>query len=1678
MQVVVHRQHGRQLPRQLPTGQRLQGGQLGQADHAPEIGRVAAAGFQRLADVGHVLRLKAAPARCAGVGQQLGGQAVERGVEPVGRTGRARQRLGLPVVQGHPLHRLRGGAGLAGHQLQPVQALVGRAQQAFALQRGADRHQRLQQSDGGLDIGTPLREALCLVGAFFGRPARRVHPFPGQPGQQVGQLFAAFDRGAAVVGGHRTAVPAHRVVQVACGGAGHAKGFGHRAHAAPVHLEARLQVADLFALQRVGRALRGAFHRQGFQRQRQRHRRRNARVVGAHRFGHAVGVALVGLPHPFRVAVALVSSPGVAQRVGLPGGHAGGVYRVHETVAAQQGLVEGGGKAVGGLVLHRPAGGHHAAHADADQLLGHARREGRAVVALQQLARVGRQVAAVEEHQLGHHAHGLHFARAEEGAVAEHHPTHLGRLAVFDEFGFTVPGDVHDAVGLFQQGVDDRGGVRPGQTVFGDQGVHTFSAQSGGPHQRLGHRQGFAARGGQGWVEPGVAQGLADHQHRVFGARVADLCAELHRAQLAQQPVSNRPGFARFAAAITGSVQQLPGDTGGAVVEFEQQFAAAAQAGFHLHRHQQLEQGAADLRVAVGVVGRAAHQLAHQPRLRGLHPRFGAGALRVQRVGDGRFAGFVFLGNGADEVVPGAAVTAFQRAAQRADAGQHRGCELELLGCRLRQQLQRSPGLCGAVQVELDQVQVGHGRPAAGFELFIGLAHALRQRVGRAAHVHADAAAADEGGRQFKGALVLARDFGHTLRPSQRGLPHSVYQVGAAQLAFLTQPDHHHVGRAGQGQGAVRVLPVVDEELVRARRLGVQAQGQRGAHGTADETVHHRFGAGERGRAVVAHHQRLADELEIAVVHAQTQRCAGAAGGGGRWFVRVQAEHVHQVDWRAQTRGAFARRAAAHQRRGRGCAARGGQGLEAFGIAQAEQVAVGLESVLGVGQVAVFAVQRPGLHAGQQGAVAGHAAVAVVGRVQVEQAFAGVEFKTGGREARPTHHQQQTVGKGLQRLVALGVQPAAQGHGLVQHRLGGHAPAVHAALHLAVVPAVGVVEQLRVLIGQRPPALAAVQAQVRVQQAGLQLDEAGHVGHELARLPVAKRQAKGRQRVAKTVVARKHLHGRERAAVGRAQHQQARAAALQPALPHLRLFQLHRARHQPAHGMRQQVHRLAGGVACAQGLVQNAGQAPRLLFDGAAPVEGKLDHLVCGRQKFGQVVVAAAHGAVGLHVVRVRAPGQPVQPAEDAQAQPHALAVHRQVAAQDAGDQDHRGALGRWSGVARARDAAQSVGRTAGPRHGTDGAVARRLLLRQAVAHRFGGARVAEVGEVGDAAALVEHEAGRRVPAGRRPRRAAVHGPGLHHQVVVGPVEGVGQQGLDPGHDRIALDVAGDHAQLAGQGGVGAVQPLHQRAVGRHGFEAGQQRRVGALAGHRADEVQQSRRHRDGRQLQRPLEHRHISVQPLGGEQGAARRASHAHHALHADVAAPHRVGQVAQRLVLVFVSRVFEGAQLGGVQVGLGADPGQHLGHQTAARMGEQVHAGAVGQLAGQQQRVLDRAGHQRGVVQAVDAVAVVGEQFAHLLRMLLPELAEGAVRFGEGAVQQHQHGRARCGGRDAVELLAAALERRVQPLGAQRVHARVHLAVKAFAELAGRELGRRFGEQAGDDFDAGEQCLPQPAA
>ena len=195
-----------------------------------------------------------------------------------------------------------------------------------------------------------------------------------------------------------------------------------------------------------------------------------------------------------------------------------------------------------------------------------------------------------------------------------------------------------------------------------------------------------------------------------------------------------------------------------------------------------------------------------------------------------------------------------------------------------------------------------------------------------------------------------------------------------------------------------------------------------------------------------------------------------------------------------------------------------------------------------------------------------------------------------------------------------------------------------------------------------------------IDQRLLQLNEARKLRHQLAGGMVLERRAERHQRIAEGVVARQHLHRRPGAGIRRAQHQQAGAGPRHHLRPDVGAFELHRARDQAAHRMRNDAHRLAALVACRQRGLHIGGKPLRFLLDRLAPVVGKLDDFMGLTQDIHQRVVAQADRATGLYLVArgVRV-FEALQPIDQPPAQPDALAIDLQVAAQDARQNEHRG---------------------------------------------------------------------------------------------------------------------------------------------------------------------------------------------------------------------------------------------------------------------------------------------------------------------------------------------------------------------------------------------------------------------
>ena len=277
--------------------------------------------------------------------------------------------------------------------------------------------------------------------------------------------------------------------------------------------------------------------------------------------------------------------------------------------------------------------------------------------------------------------------------------------------------------------------------------------------------------------------------------------------------------------------------------------------------------------------------------------------------------------------------------------------------------------------------------------------------------------------------------------------------------------------------------------------------------------------------------------------------------------------------------------------------------------------------MLGIGQTAVLTIQLPRAHTRQACTGDRHAAIAVVGGVEIDQAFVHQAVAVG-REARMPQHEQQLVLERREVTRRLRVQTLAQCDCAVQHVLRRHAPAVTTNLHFLPVPPAVFAYPPQVIVGQRLPCRFLRQCELIVEQRRLQLNEAGEARHQGARSAVLERRTERHQHVAERVIARQHLHRRPRTRVRRAKHQQPGVRMRHQTFPYRGPFELHRACEHATHRVRQQAHRLAAHLARVERCFDGDRQPPRLFFDRLAPVERKLDHLVRLRQVFGNVFVA------------------------------------------------------------------------------------------------------------------------------------------------------------------------------------------------------------------------------------------------------------------------------------------------------------------------------------------------------------------------------------------------------------------------------------------------------------------------
>ena len=189
---------------------------------------------------------------------------------------------------------------------------------------------------------------------------------------------------------HGAFVPGDGGVEVAGFGIGHPVGLGHRAHAAPQRGETRLQQADLLQLHLALRLrLVGVLRARPSARapplppapapgpapRRWWRIRRRPRAVRSARRRRCRGRSSPGRRSTGR-------RPRSCRRGCRPRRLRAPAATASMKVApASSCAVEGGGEGLGRAVVHRPAGGDDAAHADLDQLVGHAGGEGAAVAA-------------------------------------------------------------------------------------------------------------------------------------------------------------------------------------------------------------------------------------------------------------------------------------------------------------------------------------------------------------------------------------------------------------------------------------------------------------------------------------------------------------------------------------------------------------------------------------------------------------------------------------------------------------------------------------------------------------------------------------------------------------------------------------------------------------------------------------------------------------------------------------------------------------------------------------------------------------------------------------------------------------------------------------------------------------------------------------------------------------------------------------------------------------------------------------------------------------------------------------------------------------------------------------------------------------------------------------------------
>ena len=186
---------------------------------------------------------------------------------------------------------------------------------------------------------------------------------------------------------------------------------------------------------------------------------------------------------------------------------------------------------------------------------------------------------------------------------------------------------------------------------------------------------------------------------------------------------------------------------------------------------------------------------------------------------------------------------------------------------------------------------MAHARPPAivpviALEEHVGFVHTEGDEAGSVAGANACASASKESGGQLEGRSPLLVGLRQSLRPGDDRLTYGLPDLRGPQLSFLAQA-HDDDGFGARHEGAaIEIRTAVDEDLVRADRDRIHTHLERLLHGAADQPIHDLFGPCQLHRPIVAEHQHLGLECQVAVGDGDSQRLSRVLRAAAKRFRR------------------------------------------------------------------------------------------------------------------------------------------------------------------------------------------------------------------------------------------------------------------------------------------------------------------------------------------------------------------------------------------------------------------------------------------------------------------------------------------------------------------------------------------------------------------------------------------------------------------------------------------------------------------------------------------------------------------------------------------------------------------------------------------------------------------------